>query len=435
MSGAPMRYGRSIRRNLAGGAAVALTLVVLIGGWATTAEISGAVIASGTLVVASDVKKVQHPTGGVVGQIAVKNGDVVREGDLLIRLDPTITQANLAIVSKGLDELYARRARLLAERDALAAPVFPPELTERSADPAVAALMESERRFFGLRATARAGNASRLKERIQQLNDEVTGHSQQADAKSQEIELIKRELEGARALWKKQLIPLAKLTALEREAARLGGERAQLAARIAEAKGKIAETELQILQIERDFSAEVARELRELDARLGELVERKVAAEDQLQRVELRAPQGGMVHELAVHTVGGVIGPGQVVMLIVPVGDDLAVEAKVKPADIDQLRLGAAANIRFPAFNQRTTPDVDGVLTEISPSITTDPRTGESYYTVRTSLDAGKLLKNAGLKLVPGMPAEVFIKTSSRKAITLVFKPLTDQLNKAFRED
>ncbi len=435
MSGAPMRYRRSIRRNLVGGGAVALLLVMAIGGWATTAEISGAVIASGRLVVVSDVKKVQHPTGGVVGEIAVKNGDVVRQGDLLIRLDPTITRANLAIVVKALDELYARRARLKAERDALPAPVFPPELTERAADPAVKALMESERRFFALRAKARAGKASRLKERIQQLHEEVAGHKQQAGAKSEEIKLIQRELEGARKLWKKQLIPIAKMTALEREAARLGGERAQLTARVAEVKGRIAETELQILQIEREFSAEVAQELRDLDARLGELVERKVAAEDQLQRVELRAPQGGMVHELAVHTVGGVITPGQVVMTIVPLEDDLAVEAKVRPSDIDQLVLGAPANIRFPAFNQRTTPDVGGVLTQISANITTDPRTGESYYTVRTSFDAGRLLKHAGIRLVAGMPAEVFIRTSSRKAISLVLKPLADQLNKAFRED
>ncbi len=435
MSGAPMRHRRSIRRNLFGGAAVALALVALIGGWATTAEISGAVIASGRVVVVSDVKRVQHPSGGVIGEIAVKDGDVVRQGDFLIRLDPTITRANLAIVVKGLDELYARRARLQAERDARPAPVFPPELTARSANSAVAALMESERRFFALRAKARAGNVSRLKERIQQLREEVTGHTQQAEAKSREIKLIKRELEGARKLWRKQLIPIAKMTALEREAARIGGERAQLSARIAEAKGKIAETELQILQIERDFSAEVARELRDLDARVGELVERKVAAEDQLRRVELRAPQDGVVHELAVHTVGGVVTPGQVVMLIVPLEDDLAVEAKVSPSDIDQLVPGAATNIRFPAFNQRTTPDVDGVLSRISANVTTDPRTGESYYTVRTTFDAGKLSKSTGIKLVPGMPAEVFIRTSSRKAISLVLKPLTDQLNKAFRED
>lgn len=435
MTARPSRYSRSILHNLIGGAAVALVLTGIIGGWATTAEISGAVIANGFVVVVSDVKKVQHPVGGIVGQIAVKNGDVVKKGDLLIRLDPTVTRANLAIFTKGLDENTARRARLLAERDGRPAPEFPPELTDRASDPAVAALMASEQRFFELRGTARAGNASRLKERIQQLNEEVTGHVQQAEAKTQEIALIQRELEGARELWRKQLLPITKLTALEREAARIGGERAQLTARTAEARGKIAETELQILQIERDFSAEVARELRDLDARAGELVERKVTAEDQLQRIDLRAPQAGKVHELAVHTVGGVIQAGETVMQIVPLSDDLAVEAKVRPSDIDQLAPGAATKVRFTAFSQRTTPEADGVLTRISANITTDPRTGESYYTVRSSFDPARIPEAAALKIVPGMPAEVFIQTAARKAITLLLKPLTDQLSRAFRED
>jgi HlyD family secretion protein len=435
MSAPLSKFARPIRHYLTAGAVVALALFAAIGGWATTAEISGAVIAGGNVVVTSDVKKVQHPTGGVVGAIAVKNGDVVQRGDLLVRLDATITQANLAIVTKALDELYARRARLLAERDRAPAPEFPPELTDRAVDPAVAALMESERRFFELRAHAREGNISRLKERILQIHDEVRGHTQQAEAKSNEISLIQRELQGARELWEKKLMPMTKLTALEREAARISGERAQLIARIAEAKGRIAETELQILQVEHDLSADVARELSELDARVGELVERKVTAQDQLQRLELRAPQSGLVHELAVHTVGGVIAPGDVVMLIVPTGDALAVDVKIRPMDIDQLALGAPVNIRFSAFNQRTTPEIEGTLSQVSANVTTDPRSGASYYTARIVFNAASQRKLGGLKLVPGMPAEAFIKTSEHRVIALLLKPLTDQLARAFRED
>lgn len=434
-AGPGSKYDRSIRFNLVGGAILALALIGAVGGWAMVAEISGAVVAGGSLVVVSDVKKVQHPTGGVVGVIAVKNGDHVKEGDLLIRLDPTQTRTNLAIVSKGLDELYARRGRLLAERDALDAPVFPPELVVRSGDPDAAALIESERRFFTVRATARAGNVGRLKERIAQLNDQVKGHVEQAEAKAKEIVLIHRELEAARDLWRKHLTPLAKLTQLEREAVRVEGERAQLLAAIAESKGRIAETELQILQIERDFSAEVARELRETDAKLGESVERKVAAEDQLRRIDIRAPQSGVVHELAVHTVGGVIAPGETIMLIVPADDALAVDARVRPADVDQLALGAPVNIRFTAFNQRTTPEVAGSVERISADVTTDPRSGASYYTVRVAIDPASQPKLKTVKLVPGMPAEVFIKTSDRKVIALLLKPLTDQLARAFRED
>ncbi|MEJ2117645.1 MAG: biotin/lipoyl-binding protein, partial [Alphaproteobacteria bacterium] len=241
MSNAPSRYGQSIRRNLIGGAVLALALVLVIGGWATTAEISGAVIAGGNLVAVSAVKKVQHPSGGVVSLIAVKNGDRVEQGDLLVRLDATQTRANLSIVTKRLDELYARRGRLLAERDGLEAPVFPPELKKRGRNSEVASLMKSERRFFTIRATARAGYVSRLKERIKQLNEEVKGYADRAEAKAKEIVLIKRELKAMRDLWEKNLTPLTKLTQLEREAVRLGGERAQLLAAIASSKGRIEE--------------------------------------------------------------------------------------------------------------------------------------------------------------------------------------------------
>lgn len=429
------RYGKSIQRNLIGGAVLAAALVFVIGGWATTAEISGAVIAGGHLVAVSEVKKVQHPSGGVVGVIAVKNGDRVEKGDLLIQLDATQTRANLAIVTKRLDELYARRSRLLTERDGLDAPEFPPELTIRSGNSDVAALMESERRFFTIRATARAGYVSRLKERITQLNDEVKGYADRAEAKAKEIVLIKRELQAMRDLWEKNLTPLSKLTQLEREAVRLGGERAQLLAAIAASKGRIGETELQILQIGRDFTAEVAKELRETDAQMGELIERKVAAEDQLRRIDLRAPQRGIVHELTVHTVGGVISPGETIMQIVPADDVLAIDAKIRPTDIDQLVLGAAVNVRFTAFNRRNTPVIGGTLDRISADITTDPRTGGSYYTARIAIDAKSLAKFSHLKLMPGMPAEVFIKTSERKVIALLLKPLSDQLSRAFRED
>ncbi|MEJ2125017.1 MAG: HlyD family type I secretion periplasmic adaptor subunit [Alphaproteobacteria bacterium] len=435
MSNAPSRYGQSIRRNLIGGAVLALALVLVIGGWATTAEISGAVIAGGNLVAVSAVKKVQHPSGGVVSLIAVKNGDRVEQGDLLVRLDATQTRANLSIVTKRLDELYARRGRLLAERDGLKAPVFSPELKKRGRNSEVASLMKSERRFFTIRATARAGYVSRLKERIKQLNEEVKGYADRAEAKAKEIVLIKRELKAMRDLWEKNLTPLTKLTQLEREAVRLGGERAQLLAAIASSKGRIEETELQILQIGRDFTAEVAKELRATDAKLGELIERKVAAEDKLRRIDLCAPTSGIVHELAVHTVGGVIKPGDVVTRIVPVDDTLAIDAKVRPSDIDQLALGAEVTVRFTAFNQRTTPVIGGRLERISADITTDPRTGASYYTARISIDAKSRAKLGNLKLVPGMPAEVFIKTSERKVIALLLKPLSDQFTKAFRED
>ena len=319
----------SIRRHLAIGGAVALFLVGGVGTWAWTTDIAGAVIASGNVVVDSNAKKVQHPTGGIVSELRVRDGDHVKAGEVLVRLDATLARANLAIVSKGLDELGARKARLEAERDTADSYAIPDDLSPRQHDPQVARVLEGERRLFDIRRQARLGEKAQLAQRIEQLKQEVGGYEAQERAKAQEIALIQRELVGARDLWNKNLMPVTKLTALEREAARLEGERGLLIATQSQVRGKISETELQIIQVDRDLSSEVGRELREVDAKIGELIERKVAAEDQLGRIELRASQDGRVHQLAVHTVGGVISAGESIMLVVPDADMLMIEATV----------------------------------------------------------------------------------------------------------
>jgi len=424
----------SIRRHLGAGAAVALFLVGGIGTWASTTDISGAVIAPGNVVVDSSLKKVQHPTGGIVSELRVRDGDHVEVGDVLIRLDATLTRANLAIVSKGLDELRARKARLEAERDAADSITIPDELLSRAGEPEVDRVIEGERRLFEIRRQARLGQKAQLAQRIEQLNKELSGHEAQETAKTREMVLIERELEGARKLWDKNLMPVTKLTALEREAARIEGERGLLIATQSQVKGKISETELQIIQIDRDLGSEVARELSEVDAKIGELVERKVAAEDQLKRIELRSPQKGTVHQLAVHTVGGVISPGEPVMLIVPDADVLEIEAKVAPRDVDQLQIGQIAGLRFSAFNQRSTPEIDGVVSRISPDTITDERTGQNFYRVRVAVSAEEIARLGAVKLVPGMPVEVFVQTGERKVLSYLVKPLKDQIARTFRE-
>ncbi|MBV8319726.1 MAG: HlyD family type I secretion periplasmic adaptor subunit, partial [Hyphomicrobiales bacterium] len=349
----PMR--RSMRRHLVAAIVVVLVLVIGVGGWAATAVISGAVVASGSIVVDSNVKKVQHLTGGIVGELRVRDGDRVRAGDIVVRLDETVTRANLAIVTKGLDELTARKARLESERDGSDTIIFPAQLLAGAGDPDRAAAMDSERKLFNLRRTARNGQKAQLRERIAQLGEEITGLIAQQNSKAKEIALLERELAGVRELWKQNLVQLTRLTALEREAARLDGERGQLIAAAAQAKGKIAETTLQILQVDQDIASDVAKELREVDGKIGEFIERKVTAEDQLKRTDIRAPQDGTVFQLAVHTVGGVITAGDPIMLIVPDADNLSVEVKVNPQDIDQLQLNQKAILRFTAFNVRTT--------------------------------------------------------------------------------
>ncbi|MGE5780008.1 MAG: HlyD family type I secretion periplasmic adaptor subunit [Hyphomicrobiales bacterium] len=425
---------RSMRRHLLVAVVVVCILVIGVGGWGTTAVISGAVVASGFLVVDSNVKKVQHPTGGIVGELRVRDGDHVRAGDIVVRLDETVTRANLAIVRKGLDELMARKARLESERDGWDTIVFPAQLVAGASDPDRAAAMDSERKLFNLRKTARSGQKAQLRERVAQLGEEIAGLTAQQNSKSKEISLVERELAGVRDLWSKNLVQINRLTALEREAARLDGERGQLVAAAAQAKGKVAETALQILQIDQDIASEVAKELREVDGKIGEFVERKVTAEDQLKRIDVRAPQDGTVFQLAVHTVGGVITASDPIMLIVPEADNLAVEVKVNPQDIDQLQLNQKAILRFTSFNARTTPEIEGVVTRISADISTDQRTGQSYYTLRISLPPEQVERLGDVKLLPGMPVEAFVQTGDRTMLSYLMKPLHDQFVRAFRE-
>lgn len=424
----------TIRRHLLVGAAVVFLLVGGFGGWAATIQLWGAVIAPGMVVVDSSVKKVQHPTGGVVGELRVRDGDYVKGGDILMRLDETQARANLAILTKGLDELAARQTRLEAEREGAETMSFPEVLMRRAHDPDVAKVIAGESKLFELRRSARAGQRAQLRERAAQLREEIEGLTGQAAAKRREIELIEKELVGVHELWRKNLVAITRVTALERDAARLAGDRGVLIASTAQAKGRIAEIELQIIQIDQDLRSEVAKELAEIRAKTSELVERKVAAEDQLKRIDIRAPQDGVVHQLSVFTIGGVVSAGEPIMLIVPNADDLTIEARVAPYDIDQLRVGQQATMRFSSFSQSTTPELNGLVTRVAADITQDTKTGVTYYTVRVSLPLEELARLDGIKLVPGMPAEVFVQTKARTIISYLVKPIYDQIARTFRE-
>ena len=431
---APTSALESIRRYTIAGIVVVLILTCGVGVWAATTEISGALIAPGTIVVESNVKKVQHPTGGVVGQLLVRDGDQVKAGDLLVRLDDTIMRANLAIVTKALTELNARKARLEAERDGAETVKFPDDLMQQADVPEIAQVLMGERKLFELRRSARAGQKAQLQERINQSGEETTGLSAQKVAKEKEITLIEHELAGVRDLFNKNLVPMTRLTSLERDATRIDGERGQLIATIAQAKGKIAELRLQIIQIDQDLSSEVAKEMREIDAKIGEFVERKVSAMDQLKRTDIRSPQDGTVFQSTVHTVGGVMPAGEPIMLIVPEADKLTIEARVNPQDIDKVQLGQIAALRFSAFNVRTTPEIFGTVSRVSADTTTDQRTNQSYYTIRIAMPPEQVTRLGDVKLVPGMPVEAFVKTGERTVISYLMKPLSDQINRAFRE-
>jgi HlyD family secretion protein len=429
---------RTIRKlNLIGLGAVAV-LVFGVGGWATVAQLSGAVIAPGFVVVESNVKKVQHSNGGIVGQIFVKEGSMVEEGQVVVRLDDTVPRANLGIIRSQLDELMARHARLTAERDNAEIISFSDELTARGGETQVAAAITGEQKLFESRRQSRTGQRALLQERISQINEEVRGLSSQRKAKESEIGLIGEELKGVSELFAKNLVSIVRYMALQRDHAKLEGEHGQLGAEMARARGRISETELQIIQLDKDFSTDVLKELREIDGRIGELKERMIAAVDQLRRIDIRAPGSGKVLQLSVHTVGGVIGAGETIMLIVPQADQLVVEARVAPVDIDQIAKGAPVQVRIMAGNQRTTPSVLGEVTHISADLTREAATGgqpgQAYFLTRVSI-TDESLKNLGdLRLVPGMPAEALIETGVRTPLEFLMKPLLEQISRTFRE-
>ncbi len=425
---------RSIRRHLRIGVSLSLLLAGVAGAWAATARLSGAVIAHGTLVVASSVKRIQHPTGGVVGELRVREGDRVKAGDVLVRLDATQARANLQIVARQMDELLARQAREQAEQTAADAVVFPPDLLARENDPAVAQIMTGEERLFQIRRAARDGGKAQLREKIAEFNHEIQGLDEQIEAKNQQLVLIDEELGGVRQLLKKKLVQFTRVAALERDKAALRGERGQYLSSIAGTRGRVAEAELQILQVDHDLRSEVSKDLAEVRARLSELAERRTAAEDQLARIDIRAPQDGTVHQLDAHTIGGVIRPGDTIMEIVPADDQLIVEARISPQDVNDVHLGQDAALRFSGVNSRTTPEIDGRVSQVSADVSQEQRTGAPYYMIRIAVPPAQLARLEGLRPLPGMPVETFVKTQDRTALAYLVQPLADQIARAFRE-
>ncbi len=423
----------AIKRSLRTAMGLLLFLVVGMGGMAALIHINGAVIAPGSVAVASEVKKIQHPTGGVVSEIRVQDGSRVRAGDILLSLDPTASEANASIVGSAVDQLTARQARLEAERDSRGIR-FPPDLLARRSQPGVSGILSDEERLYKLHIDTRAGQKAQLGERQAQLRQEIDGYQQEADAKQKQIALIESELVGVRQLYVQKLVPLTRLNGLERDAVQLRGDVAQIAATVAEAKGKISEIQLQIIQIGQDARSQAGNELTDVQNRLSDLKQRKVAADQDYKRIVIRAPQSGVVDRLAIHTIGGVIAPGEAILYIVPDKDRLHVEAKIRTSDIDEVTKGQAASLRFSAFNMRTTPEIKGLVSDVSADAHTEERTGASYYVATIDIPDGELKRLHGLLLVPGMPVESFIQTRPRSMLSYVTKPLANQFRRSFRE-
>lgn len=426
---------RSIDRHLRLATATVALLVFGGGGWALTTELGGAVLASGVIVVDGNVKAVQHPVGGVVNDIAVVVGSHVRRGDVVVRLDDDLARADLALIDSALNALVIRRARLEAERDAQARISLTTDITSRMTEVDVARFMSLETRYFDSRSAARNGLKAQLNERVQQLREEIAGLQLQATAQEDVLALLQQELVDMEQLYADKLIVRTRVLTLKREEAEMRGMLGQLRAQIASASGRVAETELQAIQIDQDLRSEVTKELRESNEKIAELSQRRIGALDQLNRIDIRAPSDGYVHQLSIHTVGGVIGPGETLMLIVPDDEVLSVAVKVAAQDRDQLHLGQTALLRLSAFNQRTTPEIMGEVSVIGADLVEDPRTGMQYYPVKVRLSESELARLGDNTLAPGMPVESFIQTGQRTLLSYLTKPLGDYLTRAFLAD
>jgi HlyD family secretion protein len=426
-------YSSSMRGSFLAGVSALVLFGGTIGLWAGVSPLSGAVVAPGQFVVDTNVKKIQHQNGGIVAVLPVREGQRVKAGDLVLQLDETLTKANLQVIVKQLDEIMARQARLEAERNG-GAMVLPPELQARMNIPEVAKSVADEARLLETRRSQRDGQKQQLVKRVEQLGEEISGIHAQVVSRDEQVRLLKLELGGLRDLFKNNLVPMTRIMPVEREAANMLGQKGQLVAQRAQTEGKISEIRVQLLQLDIDMQTETGKELRELQAKSAELLERKVAAEDQLKRVDIRSPIDGYVHQLNVHTVGGVISPAEPAMMIVPLNEELQIEAKVMPTDIDQLFVGQKGVVKVQAGNQRTTPEIAGTISRIAADVTREQQTGMTYYLIRLSLPAGEVAKLGDLKIMSGMQAESYIQTTERTPFEYMMKPLKDQFNRAFRE-
>jgi HlyD family secretion protein/epimerase transport system membrane fusion protein len=415
---------------------MALIIVVFggLGAWSALASLDSAAVAPGTVTVESKRKSVQHMEGGIVRQILVNDGDNVRRGDVLVRMDDTRIKAQLAIVRGQLDAAKGLAARLTAERDEAPTIAFPPDLLERMSDPNVRGIVDGQRMLFEARRASRRGEIEILQQRVGQLKEEISGLQRQQKARGEQITLIQDELKGLLELFEKGYAPKTRILALQREAARLTGERGQDIAQIARSENSIGEAQLRILQIRKDVQEKVAQELRETNDKIYDLEERWVATKDQLERSNVVAPVDGTVMGKAVFTEGGVVQPGFVMMYVVPNDDRLIVEAQLSVNNIDDVRLGESVEIRLSGLNQRKTPMLFGTLTYVSPDRTADERTGMPFYVARIEVPDHELLKIKDVKLSAGMPAVVFVKTGERSPFDYMITPFLNSINRSFRE-
>lgn len=401
---------------------------------AVVLNVGGAVIGSGEVAVESSVKTISHPTGGTIAAMLVRDGDHVAKGQELLRFDTNVSQVGSQSAAEGYEQMLARRARLEAERDGMGAIAFPQELT-RSTDPRVREVLVRELRLFELRRAERRGTLDLLGQRVRQYESEIRSFEAQIDAIDRQRVLIEPELAGLRKLYKENLVTIGRINQMERTAVQLEGSKAALQSNIAQSRAQISETREQMLNVDKQVRSEAGTQLAEVNAQLNEQHVRVASSADVYARSVIRAPQSGTVDKIAFATVGSAVPPAQPILQIVPDRDQLIVEARIRPQDVDQVRVGQAARITFSGLNRQTTPDLPGKVIFVSADLAQDQRSGAAFYRIKVRIDADELAKSPQVVLKAGMPAEVFVQTGDRSVLSFLLKPLFDQVRYAFREE
>lgn len=438
MSGSLAMPERDLRTNLSWPARIgffgAIALLGALLAWSYLTTISGAVIAQGQVAIEGKPKLVQHFDGGVIDDILVAEGNLVEAGDVLIVLDKILLEANLAIYRTRLADLYARKSRLRAEQveaDGISFEAFPVLLA--SLDPDEFTIGQQE--VFDARRAMQEGKHAQLQEKIVQFGNQISGVEGLLESKREQLSLIEEELETKQKMQDRGLLVVSEVIAIRRSKADLEGQVAEHLSELARIRNSIQDARIEMLLNQRQFKEQVVGEQRDVVIQIGELTQQILSTEKQLQRVALRAPVSGIVHEMEVFTRGGVVPPGGTVLKIVPQTDWLSFELRVDPVSIDQVYFGQDARVRFSAFNQRTTPELMGAVSRISPTSLVDEATGLTFYEIVVDITPDELGKLGELVLVPGMPVEAFLQTDERTVLSYFVKPLSDQIQKAFREE
>jgi len=407
-----------------------------LGGWAALAPLESAAIAQGEVTIDTNRKTIQHLEGGIIGEILVRDGDIVATGQVLIRLEKIQSRAELELLQGRHITASAIEARLIAERDGRMEVPFPEWLLDRLEEPEVIDTVAGQINIFTSRQESLDHQTQILHQRIAQFGEEITGLEGQIAAENVQLKLIAEESNDVRHLVESGLARRPRLLALEREAAALEGQRSQNLAGIARARQSISEAELRISELRTELVNEVVQLLSETQAELFDLADRIRASEDKLIRTEVRAPIDGTIVNLQVHTLGGVIGPGASLLDIVPSDDPLVIEARIDPSDVDVVRPGLDAQVRISAFSQQNMKPIPGIVTYVSADRLDDERTGIGYYVARIKLAEKDIaVALSGAKIQPGMQAEVMIATGARTVLEAIIRPLSDSFNRSFRED